>query len=242
MSAPFLLLQTGRAPPALRARRGDYADWFRRGLGLSRDALQVVDARAAAPLPDARDFAGVVVTGSDSMVTDRAPWSEAAAEWLRLSVAHGVPVLGVCYGHQLLAHALGGRVGWDPAGGELGVVALRRLPAAARDVLCAALPARFPAPSAHRQAVRVAPPGAVALLRSARDPHQALRFAPRAWGVQFHPEFDTAAMAGYLPAHGPRAARAARPTPAAARLLRRFVALAQVPQRAGGRAMLATPH
>ncbi len=240
MSRPFLLVQTGRAPPALRARRGDYADWFRRGLGLSRADLVLVDARAGAMLPDARSFAGVIVTGSDSMVTDRAPWSEVAAAWLRDSVRRGVPVLGVCYGHQLLAHALGGRVDWNPTGGELGVVPMRRLPAAARDALCAALPWRFPAPSAHRQSVRTAPPGAVALVRSARDAHQALRFAPRAWGVQFHPEFDTAAMAGFLPAHGPRAARSAMPTRAAARLLRRFVLLARAPHPASRRAMLAS--
>ena len=68
MSRPFLLLQTGSAPDRVRRRRGDYPDWFRRAMRLPRAALVVADARTAAPLPDPRGHAGVVVTGSDAMV------------------------------------------------------------------------------------------------------------------------------------------------------------------------------
>ncbi|MEZ4555438.1 MAG: gamma-glutamyl-gamma-aminobutyrate hydrolase family protein [Caldilineaceae bacterium] len=51
------------------------------------------------------------MTGSHSMVTDRAAWSERSADWLRAVVAAEWPVLGICFGHQLLAHAWGGVVG-----------------------------------------------------------------------------------------------------------------------------------
>jgi GMP synthase (glutamine-hydrolysing) len=225
MSRPFLLLQTGSAPERVRRRRGDYPEWFRRALGLRRGALQVCDARTGAPLPDPRGFAGVVVTGSDAMVSHRAPWSEAAARWLREAVEGGAPVFGVCYGHQLLGHALGGEVDDNPRGEELGTTWVERLPEAARDPLFCCLPERFRAQSAHRQSVLRAPPGALALARSALEPLQAMRIGERAWGVQFHPEFSAGAMRGFLDAGAPRAAAA--PAPQAARLLRRFARLAR---------------
>jgi GMP synthase (glutamine-hydrolysing) len=222
MSRPFLLLQTGSAPERVRRRRGDYPAWFRRALGLPRDAMVVADARGGAPLPDPRAFAGIVITGSEAMVSHCEPWSEAAAHWLRGAVEGGAFVFGVCYGHQLLGHALGGEVDDNPRGEELGTTWVECLPEAARDPLFRALPPRFRAHSAHRQGVLRAPPGALALARSALEPLQAMRVGDRAWGVQFHPEFSAGAMRGFL---GPGAPRdLARPAPHAARLLRRFVA------------------
>jgi GMP synthase (glutamine-hydrolysing) len=225
MSAPFLLLQTGSAPERVRRRRGDYPDWFRRALGLPRAALLLADARDGVPLPDPRAFAGVVVTGSDAMVSHREPWSEAAAHWLRDAVVQDCFVFGVCYGHQLLGHALGGMVDDNPRGEELGTTWVERLPAAAGDPLFGGMPQRFRAQSAHRQSVLRAPAGALALARSDREPLQAMRLGERAWGVQFHPEFSAGAMRGFLDAGAPRAAAA--PAPQAARLLHRFAALAR---------------
>lgn len=224
MSRPFLLLQTGSAPERVRRRRGDYPDWFRRAMRLPAAGLVVADARSGAPLPDPHGYAGVVVTGSDAMVSHREPWSEAAAHWLRGAVEGGAFVFGVCYGHQLLGHALGGRVDDNPRGEELGTIWIERLPAAARDPLFATLPQCFRAQSAHRQSVLEAPAGALPLARSNREPLQAMRIGERAWGVQFHPEFSAGAMRGFLDPGAPRATAATAAQ--AARLLRRFVALA----------------
>lgn len=233
----FLIVQTGTTLPALRARRGDFPHWFRCALGLPRAAVDVVRVDVGTPLPDAGAHRAVIVTGSAAMVTDAQPWSEAAAAWLRELVRAGrTPVLGVCYGHQLLAHALGGRVDWNPQGREIGTQWLQCTPGVRGDALFGGLPPRFRAQTTHQQSVVAPPSGAQVLATSERDAAQGVRYGERAWGMQFHPEFSAGVMAGYvrgraaaLRAEGlaPEALLAANgPAPEARRLLRRFVALA----------------
>ena len=232
MPAPLLIIETGKPLPTLN-RYGGFAHWIRVAAGLCVTQTRVVDVTAGQALPELGEVAGVVVSGSAAFVTDRADWSEATAAWLRQAVAAGLPVLGICYGHQLLAHALGGEVAFNPAGRESGTIALTLEASAADDPLFAGLPATLPAHATHLQTVLTPPPGATVLARSARDNCQAFRIGPRAWGVQFHPEFATHHMRGYLRAraaciarHGDDAAALARQVsaaPQARRLLRRFV-------------------
>ena len=235
---PILILKTGSTHEAIRQRRGDFEDWMAAGLregGARR--LVVSDAVSGAPLPAPETLAGVVITGSHAMVSAREPWSEALLPWLRAAVAGGTPVLGVCYGHQLLAHALGGEVAHHPDGVEIGTVTVERTPDSDTDPLLGALPARFAAQAVHWQSVRRLPPGAVRLAGSAHEANHAFRVGERAWGVQFHPEFSDAALRDYLDGVADVLAREGRdasaiaarlqPTPEAASVLPRFAQLAR---------------
>jgi GMP synthase (glutamine-hydrolysing) len=234
----FLIVQTGSTFPELRARRGDFPDWFRSGMGLHRSQVDIVRADAGQSLPsDARAHAGIIVTGSPAMVSERLAWSENVAAWLRSMIEAEIPVLGVCYGHQLLAHALGGRVDYHPSGREVGTVRIERLAAAADDALLASAPETFQAHASHQQSVLELPRDAVVLARSSHDPHHAVRYAPKVWGLQFHPEFSVGIMRDYLrrrrqamkgdcPA-GCCVDRADAPAPSARRLLRRFGEIAR---------------
>ena len=232
MTVPFLILETGQ-PVASMRRHGSFAHWIRVAAGLARDDAVFVDVQRGEPLPSREGFAGVIVTGSAAMVTDRHGWSEASAGWLRDAAHAGTPLLGICYGHQLLAHALGGEVGDNPAGREMGTVCLQLAAPAQEDPLFAGLPARFPAQATHLQSVLRLPEGATVLASSAQDATHAFRWGERAWGVQFHPEFSTTHMRGYIRARedalareghcGKRLAREVSAAPHARRVLRRFV-------------------
>jgi GMP synthase (glutamine-hydrolysing) len=189
---PLLLIQTGEAPDALIPRFGGFADWFRAAMRLDAAQMRVVRVDAGEVLPDPRDVPGAVVTGSAAMVTERADWSERTAEWIRDAMDAETPLFGVCYGHQLMAHALGGTVGWLPVGREIGTESITRLAEAP------GLHAAFPAQTTHRQSVLAPPPSAEILARSERDPHQLLRHAPNAWSSQFHPEFTADVMRAYI--------------------------------------------
>lgn len=201
----LLLIQTGEAPEPIHARFGGFADWFRDAMRVAPAQLQVVRVDEGAPLPAPDAVAGAVITGSAAMVTDRADWSERSAAWIRTALDQDVPLFGVCYGHQLMAHALGGTVGWLPCGREIGTHPIARGAGlhANGSAWLDGLPAAFPAHTTHRQAVLAPPPGAEVLARSERDPHQLLRYAAHAVSSQFHPEFTAAHMRAYLVARAP---------------------------------------
>jgi GMP synthase (glutamine-hydrolysing) len=199
---PLLIIKTGRAitgvPPELR----DFEHWTANAAGLTLAQCHTVTVIDGERLPDVKQCGAVVITGSAAMVSERHDWSEYAAQWLLQAVNAQVPILGICYGHQLLAHALGGVVDYHPRGREMGTKLIRRAPAAQRDELFSALPAEFPAHVTHMQSVLRLPLGAEVLAWNSFEAHHAVRFAPKAWGVQFHPEFTAAAMSHYLQIRG----------------------------------------
>ena len=229
---PFLVVETGKPVPTMR-RHGPFAHWIRTAAGLSRDEVEVVDVQAGEALPDHGGYAGILVTGSGAMVSDREDWSERTAAWLREAAHDGAGVFGICYGHQLLAHALGGEVADNPRGIEMGTVGLDLRPQAADDPLFTGLPARIQAQATHVQSVLRPPEGAVVLAASPVDDVHAFRWGDAAWGVQFHPEFSAGHMRGYVAARAQRLAdagqdpaaihAAVRAAPDARRVLRRFV-------------------
>ncbi len=154
-----------------------------------------VDARTAEVLPAADGFAGVIVTGSASSVTERAPWILRIEEYLAEAVHREQAVLGICFGHQLLGQALGGLVEKNPRGREMGTV---RLQIVADDPLLDRSVEPALAHTTHVDSVTQLPKGARLLATTELEPHAALRFGERAWGVQFHPEFDEQVMAEYI--------------------------------------------
>ncbi len=193
----LLIVKCGGTIPELAARKGDFEDWITAGAGIDAGETLTVDVEKGETLPAPTAIAAIIVTGSHAMVTDRHPWSERTAAWLAKAVGR-VPILGICYGHQLLGHALGGRVADNPNGREMGVVPVTFTAAAAGDPLLGGFVPEVLAPVSHRQSLLELPAGAVLLARSAREPHQAVRFGDSAWGVQFHPEFDAGVAAAYI--------------------------------------------
>ena len=173
---PVLIIRTGQAPDNIRARFGDFPHWFRLGTQLVPQQLHVVNVATGETLPAPEEVSGALITGSAAMVTDKAPWSERTAGWIRNAMDVDLPLLGVCYGHQLMAHALGGRVDYLTGGREIGTLPIELLPGAEQDSLASHLPAIFRAHTTHEQSVMEVPKDARVLARSERDPHHLLRY------------------------------------------------------------------
>jgi GMP synthase (glutamine-hydrolysing) len=191
---PLAVFVTGVPNPTVLGRLGSFPTMIRRTVGNAWTGAWVEVDCVGSELPDLSSLSGIVVTGSAAGVTERAPWMEKTAEALRQAVARELPVLGICFGHQLLGHALGGEVIPNPKGREIGTVPVELL---VPDPLFGE-PRTVLVQATHVDTVVTLPPGASVLGRSELEPHAAVRFAPDAWGVQFHPEFSRDLIRHYL--------------------------------------------
>lgn len=196
MSNPRLLVvQTGTAAEVLRRAHGDYPAWFSQALGFEMPVVRAHEGELLGPALDTFRPDGVIVTGSPLSVTENAPWMlQLGADLLRLG-AQGTPVLGVCFGHQLLARAAGGQVVQNPRGREIGTITVQLTEAGRKDPLFRswAQSGVVEAQATHVDAVDPLPAGAVLLASNENTAVQAFRLSETVAGVQFHPELSAAA-------------------------------------------------
>ncbi len=230
MALPLGILVTGEPVPNVRERRGPFERMIRETLGDAWDGpVALLDAESG-ERPRPGELAALVVTGSPASVTSRAPWILDTEAALRAFVESGAPTLGICFGHQLLAQALGGNVEKNPRGREIGTVDFELVES---DALFGDAPRRLAVNMSHLDSAECLPEGARILGRTELDPHGAVRFRERAWGVQFHPEFDGDIVRGYIDARKEIIAREgidvsalrSDDAPESAELLRRFAKL-----------------
>ena len=198
MTPTIGILRPGSTITGMIERFGDYDAWFVRALEPTGARLVVYDVMADEP-PDAAAADGWLVTGSrSSLAVTAEPWAEALLDWIRGAVAREAPLLGVCYGHQAVCAALGGRVVRHPAGWEIGTVEVELTDAGRTDPLFAGFPGRFLAHTTHEDQVAELPPGAVLLAGNPHSPIQAVAIGPAARAVQFHPEVTAPIAAAFV--------------------------------------------
>ncbi|HYO58248.1 glutamine amidotransferase [Archangium sp.] len=237
-----LLLKAGDAAHAVKLSVGDYEHWFVESLGPGGCQFDILHVHRGARLPSsAAGYDVVMMTGSPASVTQPEPWMERSAEFMVGAAARGIPVLGVCFGHQLLAYAHGARVVRNTQGREIGTVEVTLSEAGREDPLFHGLPERIAVQATHEDIVEQPPAGATVLAGNANTAVQALAFGPLIRGVQFHPEVHPAAMRALILAREdkleveatnrghatgervPRLLAGIAPSPAGQRILRNFV-------------------
>jgi len=187
------ILETGEVGADLRARHGDYPAMFQRLLAQVDPMLEFAVVRVVrGKMPAAHGQADAwLVTGSRHAVYDDLPWIAPLKAFLRTCLAEGVPVVGICFGHQILAEAMGGRVEKSAKGWGVG---LHDYDVVARPGWMADAPARFTVGAMHQDQVVAQPPGTAVLAASPFCEFAALAYGdperPAAISVQPHPEFS----------------------------------------------------
>ncbi len=190
-NARLVVVQTGTTQ-----LHGDYPRWFERALGMELAVVRAHAGEALSPALDRLHPRGIIVSGSPLSVTEEAPWMLQLGEDLLRVGARGTPVLGVCFGHQLLARAAGGAVAQNPRGREIGTVRVQLTEAGRKDPLFApwAKGHDVEVQATHVDAVDPLPPGATVLASNENTAAQAFRLSETVAGVQFHPEIWAEAM------------------------------------------------
>lgn len=186
------ILETGEVAAELVGRHGDYPAMFAALLGALDPSLEFATVRVVAgEMPASPDQADAwLVTGSRHGVYDDLPWIEPLKAFLRACLADRIPVVGVCFGHQILAEALGGRVVKSDRGWGLGV---QDYELTDRLDWMTSVPDHFAVNALHQDQVVALPEGVTVLARSAHCEYAALAYGdpdrPGALTLQPHPEF-----------------------------------------------------
>ncbi|MDA0218554.1 MAG: type 1 glutamine amidotransferase [Proteobacteria bacterium] len=163
---------------------------FRDLMAQKRIAWDAVELDEGEAIPSLDGYDALIVMGGPMDVFDEEelPWLVAEKAAIREAVRdRGMPYLGFCLGHQLLADALGGRCE-RMARAEIGILEVELTGTGREDLLFAGSPERFSALQWHGVAVTELPEGGVALARSPLCEVQAQRVGTRAWGDQYHVE------------------------------------------------------
>ncbi len=184
------ILQTGHAPDALLDDFGDYISMFQTLLGQQDFTFgdwSVVDG----VFPDSiNDADGWLITGSKHGAYEDHEWIPPLEDFIREAVTHKVPLVGICFGHQIIAQALGGKVEKYAGGWAVG--------AQNYDFMGTSIPMN----AWHQDQVTELPPGATTVARNDFCEHAAILYGDRAFTVQAHPEFGAKFIEGLINARG----------------------------------------
>lgn len=185
------ILETGRPAPELAENHGTYAEMVRTLLGAGDGVLQFVTyAVLEDHFPDSPgDCQGYVITGSRFSVTEETPWMLRLEALLREAVAAKIPVIGICFGHQILAKALGGKVTPAPTGWQLG---LKEYDVSKRPAWMTDTPDVMRINAIHQDQVVEIPSGAEVIASAPGCPVAGLLYGDVAVSFQAHPEFTVA--------------------------------------------------
>ncbi len=197
------ILETGRAPGRLSEDFPRYPDMFVSLLSKADESLafETVSLIEGAAIPEAGGCEAVVITGSPAAVYDPAPWIDPLRDFVRTAFSARTPMVGICFGHQIIADAMGGDVrksgkGWGVGRHTYEVVERRPWMSGAGRA--------FSLPASHQDQVITPPAGARTLARSDHTEHAMLLYedAP-VMSLQGHPEFrDAFAAALYSARRG----------------------------------------
>lgn len=184
------ILSTGEATAYTLARHGSYVELFQELLAEPGVHWDIFDSQRGERPQRVKDYHGLVITGSAATAHETLSWILSLNALIREIVDQGVKLLGVCFGHQVVANALGGRSEINPAGWEIGLHQVTTTQAISKNWY---VRDAEPCPGileSHRDHVAELPAGAELLAYSEQTPVQMFAVGDRVLCMQGHPEFN----------------------------------------------------
>lgn len=192
------IIKCGDTYDFIKQKYGDFEDFIIKQASLDYEKYIIIDARNTKHFPSMEAINGIIITGSHSMVTDKNHWILNLCNWILDISKKNIPILGICFGHQLLCEAFDGKVGYNEKGVEKGTVYINLTEEGKSDKLFKVLPEKFLGHTTHYQTIISAPLNSKVLAKNDFENHHAISIGDNIWGVQFHPEFTKEIMIEYI--------------------------------------------
>ena len=190
------IITNGPGMAEVKTLYGQASDWVGKALKECSVDVNIIKGYEMDPLnPDDDD--AWIITGSANSVYDDFEWIDYIKEKLFEMKRFGKPVLGICFGHQLIADAFGGEVILNPKGWELGSCRVNLTEDSMGSTLFSGLPRDLDVYQSHQDIVTQLPEDSVLLARNDMG-IQSFVYNNSFYGVQFHPEFSKDVMEKYL--------------------------------------------
>lgn len=167
----------------------DYSVWFARGLGIPENRIRSVNV-VDQDLPATIEESGIIIGGSSYSAYEDLPWIRRLKEFIRQVAQQDIPTLGICFGHQTIAEALGGKVEKGSKGREFGSTYINLTQKGAQDPLFEGLPQTLQLATSHADTVTKLPPREDLIIMANNDtyPNQSLAIGKNIRTLQPHPE------------------------------------------------------
>ncbi len=191
MAIRLTIIETGEAPSAIRALFPDYPEMVRRMFARIDSAVvcETVSVVRGDPLPDPAQLSAVLYTGSPAGVYDPLAWIDPLKQFIRAAASARTPQVGICFGHQIMAEALGGRVTRSDRGWGIGRHTYETVHCP--DWSGKVCPPSLSVAVSHQDQVIALPPPARVIAQSAFTPFAGLDYTDfPAISFQCHPEFE----------------------------------------------------
>ncbi|MFA9389372.1 MAG: gamma-glutamyl-gamma-aminobutyrate hydrolase family protein [Prolixibacteraceae bacterium] len=189
----ILIIKCGSTYPEVKEKHGDFDDWIIQQSNMPHNVFKVYDISEGDQLRHPSEYIAAFITGSHYNVNQRLPWIKQLKDWIITARYSNIPVLGICFGHQIIADALGGKVMLNPKGRTIGIDAVNLTPNGKQNEIFKNIGNSFESYLHHSYIVDSLPTEANILATNSTNIIQAFQI-DKIYGVQFHVEYTPEIM------------------------------------------------
>ena len=184
----IVIVSNGPGLKSIVEKFGHSSEWIPKSINDSSINYHVLKAYEG-EICNITNYDAFIVTGSKYSVYDNSKWISQLKEFINSIISHNKPILGICFGHQILAECLGGKVEKNKLGWELGSYSINLTDEGSKHPLFENISNRDIVYESHQDVVSLIPENTVELAYTKKG-NQAFCYKNNIFGVQFHPEFS----------------------------------------------------
>jgi GMP synthase (glutamine-hydrolysing) len=198
----ILIIKCGDTYESVKTKAGDFDEMVINRSNLPRNVFKVYEIHKGEKPRHPSEYIAAIITGSHSNIDEKNQWTKQLKDWIITARYSNIPVLGICFGHQVIAEALGGKVEKSAKGINIGYEKITLTPAGNEDPLFKNIKDDLITFKSHQYYLTKTPPESIVLAKNNAGGIESFKTG-KIYGVQFHPEFTKETLEEYIKKNDP---------------------------------------